>query len=102
MSNIPIDRNNETVGVVLEDVGQAGIKALIYLLKVTESNKYQMVQKSSMGTGSTEGVLLRLYRLGLIQDRPGKGTETIYSLTEKGKKIAEHLDAAERILSEGA
>jgi hypothetical protein len=101
MANIPMQINDETVCVLLEDVGKAGIKALIYLFRKGETNVYQMTLKGSMGTGNTRSVLLQLHKLGLVEDKEGKGNETIYSLLDKGKRVAAHLDAAERILSEG-
>lgn len=102
MANIPLQRNDKAVCELLEKIGQAGIKAIIYLFRNGESNAYQMTIKGSMGTGTTRPVLLQLHVMGMVDDKPGRGNENIYFLTDKGRKVAEHLDAAEKILSEGA
>jgi|GEM_PF-5590408 DNA-binding HxlR family transcriptional regulator len=102
MSDIPIQKNDETVCILLERVGYGGIKVLLYLLKHEESNKNQMRVKAEMGPNSLEGTIHRLHVLELVAEKEGRGTEMLYSLTDKGKKVAESLDTAERILSEGA
>lgn len=100
MSLISEERNGETVCVVTElsDIGKAGIKALLYLLRNGESNAYQMTKKAGMGTGNTTAVLRGLHILELVDEKEGRGNENVYFLTEKGKAVAEHLDAAEKIL----
>jgi len=105
MANMEKQIDGKTVCVLrhlIDDIGVAGMKALVYLLKNGECNKRKMVIGASMGTSSTKGVLLQLKILGLLDDKEGRGQETIYYLTEKGKKIAEHLDMIEKVLSEGA
>lgn len=98
MSDISKHLNDETVCLLLEKVGYGGTKVLLYLLAVGESNKNQIRLKAEMGPNSLEGSVHRLAMLNLIQEREGRGTEVLYSLTEKGKTVAGHLDAAEKIL----
>jgi predicted transcriptional regulator len=101
MSIIAEERNGRTVCVLLENVGKAGIKALRFLLKHGETNAYRMTIEGSMGTGNTRSVLLQLHKMELVVQKEGKGNEILYALTEKGKKVAGHIEAAEQLLSEG-
>ncbi len=99
MSN---NQHSKSVCVLIEEIGTSGIKMMLYLLKKGESNKNQIRINASMGV---EGVLNAINDLGkrcLIVDRKGKGTEVLYSLTPKGKKVAEYIAEAERVLSDGA
>jgi predicted transcriptional regulator len=102
MTQIDTEIDSKTVCVLLiEKIGTAGMKAIVHLSKFGESNRRQIILKSSMGTSSTKGVLLQLCRIGLLADKEGRGNETIYFLTEKGKRVAEHINMIEEILSEG-
>jgi predicted transcriptional regulator len=83
---------------LIEKLRSSGIKILLYLLKVEKANKNTIRIQAGMGVESVSSALFTLYKLGLIKDEKGKGTETIYSLTEKGKKLAEHLKAAQELL----
>jgi DNA-binding MarR family transcriptional regulator len=90
--------DSKSVCVLIEKLRSSGIKILLYLLKVGKANKNTIRIEAGMGVESVSGALFTLYKLGLIKDEPGKGTETIYSLTEKGKRLAEHLKAAQDLL----
>lgn len=71
---------------------------MLYLLKVGKANKNTIRIEAGMGVESVSAALFTLYKFGLVKDEPGKGTETIYLLTEKGKKLAEYLKAAQDLL----
>lgn len=83
---------------MIEKLGQSGIKMLLYLLKNGESNKNTIRINAEMGVEGVLKAVNELGKRGLIADREGRGTEVLYSLTEKGKAVAGHLDAAEKIL----
>ena len=102
MSNILDKDNDKSVCVLLEKIGQSGIKFLLFLLKYGDSNKNQIRIKAFMGVESVINTALKLYKVGLIIDKPGRGTETLYSLTDKGRRVADLLKQADDILSEGA
>lgn len=90
--------NNESVCLLIEKLRSSGIKILLYLLKVGKANKNVIRIEAGMGVESVSSSLFTLYKLGLVKDEPGKGTETLYLLTEKGKKVAEYLKAAQDLL----
>ncbi|MEM4406208.1 MAG: winged helix-turn-helix domain-containing protein [Candidatus Methanomethylicaceae archaeon] len=92
--------NEKMMYMVVERLGRAGIKALLFLYKYGRNNAYQIIQKAGMSTGATKGVLLQLVNMGLVKQEEGRGIEILYSLTEKGKKVAEHLNAVEELLSD--
>lgn len=94
--------NEKMVCMVVERLGRAGIKAMLFLYKHGKNNAYQITLKAGMSTGATKGVLLELVNMGLVKQEEGRGIEILYSLTEKGKKVAEHLDAIETILADNA
>jgi predicted transcriptional regulator len=89
------------VCVLIEKLGQSGIKMLLFLLKKGESNKNSIRINAEMGVEGVLKAINELGKRGLITDREGKGTETLYSLTSKGKEIAELLKKADDLL-EGA
>jgi len=88
--------------MLVEELDISGIKMLLYLLDVGESNKNQIRIKAAMGVEGVLNAINNLNNLGLLTERPGKGSEKLLSLSEKGKRVAIHLDAAEKGLSKGA
>lgn len=95
-------KNGRMVCILAEELSMAKIKILLYLLKRGKSNAYTIMRGAGTGTGHTKGVLLDLIQMGLLLQEEGKGTEVLYFLTEKGKKVAEHLNEINKLLSNSA
>jgi hypothetical protein len=90
--------NGKLVSPLIERVGKAGMKALLFLYRYGETNAYSMTKKADMGSNVTT-VLLKLGALNLVTQEKGDGNENIYKLTEKGQKVTEYLDLADQILT---
>jgi len=92
--------NRRMVCVLVEELSMAKIKILLYLLKHGNANAYTIMRGAGTGTGHTKGVLLDLVRMDLVRQEEGKGTEILYFLTEKGRKVAEHFNIIDKLLSD--
>ena len=85
----------------LSDLEKTGaLQILNYIYQETEVLRYQIednVEASSSTVGSS---LRRLGQMGLLEERREIPQKRFISLSEKGKKIAEHVHEMDRILRE--
>ena len=90
---VPTDRES----VMLEELGESGLKVVMYLYKVGEKPLDPLRRELHIGYTALYRALHTLDRYGLVSERP-LGVKRLLSLTEKGKRVAEKLLEAEEIL----
>ena len=85
--------------------GQKGIlKVLIYLLNEKEANRQRITDELTNDARITNASIRRLEELQLIDKsikeagRAGQQLVRVFSLTDKGRKVAKHLKEIKEIL----
>jgi DNA-binding MarR family transcriptional regulator len=78
------------------------LRILVYLLKRGAASRTDLRRDIDASVAAIYNALPKLRKLGLIKEEGKESFPfTIHvSLTEKGKKVAEHLEEIERILTE--
>jgi predicted transcriptional regulator len=83
---------------MLEEVGETGLKILLFLYQ--RRAKFTDFKKDlGAGNEAVYRAVLILERHGLIIERR-EGKKRMFELSEKGKKVAEKMNEAEKILAE--
>ena len=80
------------------------VAIMVYLLRSGGSSKGTLTSDAiGINYDSMKSSATRLESEGLLtkKDVPGKSKYTLYELTDLGRIVAQHLDAAERAISGG-
>ena len=74
----------------IEEIGNIGIRILLYLLKHESANVTELIELLHIGRQTIYYRLKVLRIFGLLATRQ-IGVEKRFYLTEKGKKVAQHI-----------
>lgn len=82
---------------LIDDLGEKGLKIVLYLAKRNNAKLSDFKLDLEMGSAAVYRAIKTLYQYQIIREE-SQGPARYFSLTEKGKKIAELLMQIEALL----